>query len=106
IRQVTRDALFDLRHPPLHLGWGEVLIAVVHRFELAAIDGNNRFREQIEPAHSTMNWRHTWRIARPLSLRKLAMVLKSGISRPLNHISSTLRCASRSSRRLDWIRFR
>src|SRR6266542_1536583 len=30
--------------------------------------------------HSTMNWRHTLRIAGPLSLRKLAMVLKSGIT--------------------------
>ena len=41
-RQVTRDALFDLRHPPLHLGRGEVLVAVVHRLELAAVDGDDR----------------------------------------------------------------
>src|ERR1700722_17069055 len=38
-----------------------------------------------------MNWRHTPRMAGPLSLRKLAIVLKSGINRPVNHISSTLR---------------
>ena len=56
--------------------------------------------------HSTMNWRQTCRIARPLSLRKLAIVLKSGISRAASHISSMLRCVSCSSRRLDWIRFR
>ena len=56
--------------------------------------------------HSTMNWRHTLRIAAPLSLRKSAMVLKSGVSRPVSHISSTLRCVSRSRRRLDWMRFK
>ena len=56
--------------------------------------------------HSTMNCRHTRRIALPLSLRKLAIVLKSGISRPVSHISSMLRCVSCSSRRLDWTRFR
>jgi choline dehydrogenase-like flavoprotein len=45
--------------------------------------------------------RHTLRIARPLSLRKFAIVLKSGVSRPVSHINSTLRCVSCSSRRLD-----
>jgi hypothetical protein len=52
--------------------------------------------------HRTMNRRHTRRMAGPLSLRKLAIVLKSGISRPVSHISSMLRCVSCSSRRLDW----
>ena len=51
--------------------------------------------------HSSTNCRHAARIAGPLSFRKSAMVLKSGASRPVSHISSTLRCASRSSRRLD-----
>jgi hypothetical protein len=32
------------------------------------------------------------------------MGLKSGAKRPVSHISSTLRWASRSSRRLDWMR--
>jgi hypothetical protein len=45
---------------------------------------------------------HTARIAAPLSRRKLAMVLKSGARRPVSHISSTLRGASRSSRRLHY----
>ena len=34
-----------------------------------------------------------------LSFRKLAMVLKSGAKRPISHIGSTLRWASRSKRR-------
>ena len=46
------------------------------------------------------------RIAAPLSRRKSAMVLKSGANRPVNHINSTLRWASRSSRRLDCTRLR
>src|SRR5208282_2401841 len=48
---------------------------------MATIASANRFSRR----HSTTNWRHTLRIAAPLSLRKLAMVLKSGISRPVNH---------------------
>ncbi|MOA46459.1 hypothetical protein D3C78_1689730 [compost metagenome] len=51
--------------------------------------------------HSTTNWRQTPRMPLLLSFRKLAMVLKSGTKRPVNHISSTLRWASRSRRRLD-----
>ena len=39
--------------------------------------------------------------ASPLSRRKSAMVLKSGASLPVSHISSVLRRASRSSLRLD-----
>jgi hypothetical protein len=38
-----------------------------------------------------------------LSFLKSAMVLKSGVRRPVSHISSTLRWVSRSSRRLDAI---
>ena len=41
--------------------------------------------------------------AGPWSLRKSAIVLKSGVSRPVSHIISTLRAVSRSKRRLDWI---
>jgi hypothetical protein len=48
-----------------------------------------------------MNWPHTALIADPLSRRKLAIVLKSGAKRLVNHISSMLRRASRSRRRLD-----
>jgi len=39
-----------------------------------------------------------------LSLRKSAIVLKSGARRCVSHIISTLRCLSRSSRRLEAIR--
>src|SRR5205085_25616 len=38
--QVTRDAGVDLLHPPGDLGHRVVLVAIVHRFELAAVNGN------------------------------------------------------------------
>ena len=51
------------------------------------------------PRHSATNCRQAERIAGPLSLRKSAIVLKSGASRPVSHIISTLRAVSRSRRR-------
>src|SRR5271169_1791896 len=41
--------------------------------------------------HSITNSRQTLRMASPLSLRKSAIVLKSGISRPVSHTNSMLR---------------
>jgi hypothetical protein len=69
---------------------------------MATIDCENRSSLR----HNTTNWRHALRIARPLSRRKSAMVLKSDVSRWVSHMSSTLRSASRSRRRLDWMRLR
>jgi hypothetical protein len=46
LMQIAPDALLDLFQPPLHLGVGEVLVAVVDRLELAAIDRNTRIGEQ------------------------------------------------------------
>ena len=48
--QIARDALLDLRHASVHLGAREVLIAVVHRLELAAVDRDAGFREQAHRA--------------------------------------------------------
>jgi len=56
--------------------------------------------------HNVTKRLHTAVIAPPLSLRKSAMVLKSGTSRLVSQISSRFRCASRSKRRLDWMRLR
>jgi hypothetical protein len=44
--KVAGNALFQLRAPPLHLALGEVLVAVVDRLELAAVDGHARRSEQ------------------------------------------------------------
>src|ERR1700730_13904031 len=43
--QVTRDAGVDLLHPSGDLGYRVVLVAIVHRFELAAVDRNDGPRE-------------------------------------------------------------
>jgi putative MATE family efflux protein len=56
--------------------------------------------------HSATKARQTSRMALLLSLRKSAMVLKSGASCPVSQISSILRRHSRSSRRLDGTRLR
>ena len=56
--------------------------------------------------HTSTKRAQTFLIAGPLSLRKSAIVLKSGASRPKSHITSTLRPASRSSRRLECTRLR
>jgi hypothetical protein len=46
--QIARDALFQLLHALLELGLGEVLVAVVDRLELAAVDGDRGLLEQAE----------------------------------------------------------
>jgi hypothetical protein len=46
--QIAPDALLYLRHAPLHLGPREVLVAVVHRFELAAVNRHAGLREQAQ----------------------------------------------------------
>ena len=38
--QITRNAFLNLLHAPLHLGACEVAVAVVHRLELRAVNGN------------------------------------------------------------------
>jgi hypothetical protein len=43
--QIALDALIDLRHTPLHFRVGEVLVAVVHCLELAAVDGDQCLRK-------------------------------------------------------------
>ena len=48
--QIARDALLDLRHPPLHLGAREVLVAVVDCLELAAINRDAGLRQQAHRA--------------------------------------------------------
>ncbi len=47
--QIPADAFLQLRHALLELVVGEVLVAVVDRLELAAVDRHDRFGEQIEP---------------------------------------------------------
>ena len=78
-----------------------ILVATADRPELAAIDGNGGLAEQIELAAHRHERLQALRILLPLSRRKSAMVLKSGASRPVCHISSILRLASRSRGRLD-----
>ena len=47
-RKVAADVRFDLCHPALELGVGEVAVAAVDGLELASIDCHDRIREQIQ----------------------------------------------------------
>jgi len=47
--KIAFDAPLDLLHPLLELGAGEVLVAGVHRLELAAVDRRYRMGEQVQP---------------------------------------------------------
>src|SRR6266404_1070319 len=46
LAQIARNAPLDLRQPPFHLSLREVVVARVHRLELAAVDRDARFRQQ------------------------------------------------------------
>src|SRR3979490_88277 len=46
LAQIPRHALLDLSKAALHLRAREVLVAVVHSFELAAVDGDARRRQK------------------------------------------------------------
>src|SRR5664279_1790383 len=48
LREIPGDTLVNLRQPPLHLSLGEVPISRVDRLELAAVDRNTRFAEQLK----------------------------------------------------------
>src|ERR1700692_4833345 len=50
LREITGNALVNLRQTPLHLGLGEVPIPRVDGLELAAVDRNARFAEQLKPS--------------------------------------------------------
>src|SRR6266478_9096620 len=46
LAQIARNALLDLRQTPFQLSLREVIVARVHRLELAAVDRDARFRQQ------------------------------------------------------------
>jgi hypothetical protein len=63
--QIACNALLDLHHAPLHLGAREVLVPIIDRLEFAAVDRDAGATNRVQ----------TWRMARPLSFRKSAIVL-------------------------------
>ena len=67
---------------------------------------SNSRPKRLRSRHSKVNWRNTARKAARLSLRKSAMVLKSGFKVCNSQMTSMLRWHSASSRRLDRTRLR
>ncbi len=50
LRQIARYALFHLRPPSVDIAAREILVAIVHRFEFTAADGDAGFGEQFHLA--------------------------------------------------------
>jgi len=103
---VARDIGFQMGKTAGDLVPGEVPVAVVHRLELAAVDGDPVTFWHPDSAAQLDEVRASLRMAQPFARRNSAMVLWSGTSRPVSHITSTFQPASRSRRRLDGLRFR
>src|SRR6516165_9801466 len=101
LAQIPRHALLYLSEPAFHLRPGEVLVAVVDRFEHAAIDGYARRRQQTYRSTKGHELHADLADRRPVILAEIGNRLVIGNQRPVSHITSTLRPASRSSRRLD-----
>src|SRR5471030_2757588 len=106
LREITGNALVNLRQTACILAWVKFRSRVLTDLNLlpsiATLASLNSSRRR----HSTTNSRQTLRMASPLSLRKSAIVLKSGIRRPVSHTNSMLRWHSRSRRRLDCTRLK
>ena len=98
---------FDLVHPPGDLGDRVILVPVVHRFELTAIDRNNGAGEQAQLAaqhHKLGTHRPDRRAIVFAEVGNRLEVRRQPPSQP--HQLGIARCASRSSRRLDCTRLR
>src|SRR6185295_1674180 len=99
--EITRHALLQLPAPFLDLRRGEILVRLLTALNFDPSIARLTFASRPIWRQSSTNRAHTFLIAAPLSLRKSAIVLWSGASRPSSHITSRLRWHSRSRRRLD-----
>jgi hypothetical protein len=88
------------------LALGEVAVAVVHRLELAAVDRDAGAPQHADPTAELDELRAGLADGRAIVAPEIGDGLVVGARRPVSHISSTLRPASRSSRRLEGTRFR
>ena len=105
LAEIAGDALLELGPTPLHLRARKVPITVVHRLELAAVNGDARLRQQTHLAAEFDEASAHLADGTAVVLPEIGDRLVIG-RRPSSHIISTLRPASRSSRRLDCTRLR
>src|SRR5260370_2650713 len=71
----TCHALLDLSEAALHLRAREILVAVVDRFELTAVDGNARFRQQAHLSAKCDELRAHLAYRRPVILADISNLL-------------------------------
>src|SRR5271156_655257 len=99
---IAGDTVLDLRHATLHLRLREVLVTVVHRLELAAVNRNAGFGEQAHGATEGNKLRADFTDGAAIVLAEVGnRPVIGGTRRPVSHITSTSRPSSCSSRRLD-----
>src|SRR5262245_63334960 len=78
LAQIPRHALFDLSEAAIHLRAREVLVAVVDRLELAAIDGDARRRQQADLSAKRDKLRTHLAARRPVILAAIGNRLATG----------------------------
>src|SRR4051812_32571279 len=103
--EIPRHTLLELRAPAIDLPSCKIAISMTALNLLPSI-ATLAFASRPIWRQRLTKLAHTLRIAGPLSLRKSAITLSSGTSRPSSHMTSKFRPASRSSRRLDCTRLR
>src|SRR5258708_13681576 len=84
LAQIPCHALLDLSEAALHLRAREILVAVVDRFELTAVDGNARFRQQAHLSAKCDELRAHLAYRRPVILAEISNRLVIG-DKPAPH---------------------
>jgi hypothetical protein len=83
-----------------------VPVTVIDRLELAAVDGYQRLRKQIQPPAMHHELAADLADRSAIVFAEVCDRLEVGRPSTVSHISSIFRCASRSRRRLDCTRLR
>ena len=106
LAQIPRDARLELRPAPLHFRARKVAVAIVDGLELAPVDGDARFGEQTHVAAQRDELGAHLADRRPIVLAEIGNRFVIRDQSAESQITSRLRPASRSSRRLDCTRLR
>jgi hypothetical protein len=101
LAQIPRHTLLDLSKPALHLRACEILVAIVDRFKLAAVDGDARLRQKAYLSANGDELRAHLAYRRPIILAEIGnrlMIRNQPTGEPHHR---NVAAASRASRRLD-----
>src|SRR3984893_11571021 len=101
--QIARDALLDLRHSPLHLGAREILVPIIDRLELAAVDRDASFDEEAHGAAEHHKPAANLADSQAVVLAEIGdrLVIRNTTSRQPHHLYLAPGLALKPSDRLD-----